>query len=54
MSFDDPGVRPLLEMEGLKAWLPGRTSGYEQLEQATLKQGFYDREGRITATDYRP
>jgi phosphonate transport system substrate-binding protein len=54
MSFDDPAVRPLLEMEGLKAWLPGRTSGYGPLEQATLAQGFYDHEGRITASDYRP
>jgi ABC-type phosphate/phosphonate transport system substrate-binding protein len=34
MSYDDAEVRPLLDMEGLKAWLPGRTSGYAQLERA--------------------
>jgi len=34
MSYEDPVVRPLLDMEGLKAWLPGRTSGYAQLERA--------------------
>jgi phosphonate transport system substrate-binding protein len=34
MSYDDPQVRPLLDMEGLKAWRPGRTSGYAQLERA--------------------
>ncbi len=34
MSYDDAAVRPLLDMEGLKAWLPGRTSGYELLERA--------------------
>ncbi len=34
MSYDDPAVRPLLDMEGLKAWRPGRTSGYQQLERA--------------------
>ena len=34
MSYEDPAVRPLLDMEGLKAWLPGRTSGYAQLERA--------------------
>lgn len=34
MSYADPVVRPLLDMEGLKAWRPGRTSGYQQLEQA--------------------
>lgn len=54
MSFDDPEVRPLLEMEGLKQWLPGRTTGYGPLEQATLTLGFYDREGKITERDYRP
>jgi ABC-type phosphate/phosphonate transport system substrate-binding protein len=54
MSFEDPEVRPLLEMEGLKAWLPGRTSGYGPLEQATLSLGFYDEEGRITVAGYRP
>jgi len=34
MSYDDPVVRPLLRLEGLKAWKDGRTSGYAQLEAA--------------------
>lgn len=34
MSYDDPQVRPLLDMEGLKQWQPGRTSGYALLERA--------------------
>ena len=34
MSYDDPRVRPLLDMEGLKVWKPGRTSGYAALERA--------------------
>jgi ABC-type phosphate/phosphonate transport system substrate-binding protein len=34
MSYGDPAVRPLLDLEGLKAWLPGRTTGYAQLERA--------------------
>jgi phosphonate transport system substrate-binding protein len=34
MSYDDPAIRPLLDMEGLKQWLPGRTSGYAALERA--------------------
>jgi ABC-type phosphate/phosphonate transport system substrate-binding protein len=34
MSYDDPAVRPLLDMEGLTQWLPGRTSGYALLERA--------------------
>jgi len=34
MSYDDPEVRPLLDLEGLTRWLPGRTSGYALLERA--------------------
>ncbi len=34
MSYDDPEARPLLDLEGLKAWRAGRTSGYAQLERA--------------------
>jgi phosphonate transport system substrate-binding protein len=34
MSYDDPAVRPLLDLEGLTKWLPGRTSGYALLERA--------------------
>ena len=34
MSYDDPEVRPLLDMEGLKVWAPGRTSGYAALGRA--------------------
>lgn len=34
MSYADPEVRPLMDMEGLKAWLPGRVEGYAQLERA--------------------
>ena len=28
MSFQNPEVRPLMELEGLKQWLPGRVSEY--------------------------
>ncbi|HHH28516.1 MAG TPA: phosphate/phosphite/phosphonate ABC transporter substrate-binding protein [Polyangiaceae bacterium] len=34
MRYDDPKVRPLLDLEGLKAWKPGRTEGYALLERA--------------------
>jgi len=53
MRWDDPEVRPLLELEGLKAWLPGRTSGYDALIRAVDDEGFYDQEGNISAGDYR-
>lgn len=43
MSYDDPRVRPLLDLEGLKVWRPGRTTGYALLERAV------DRYGTLTA-----
>lgn len=53
MSFDDPQVRPLLELEGLREWKDGRTSGYAWLDRAVDASGFYDAQGNITAHDYR-
>ena len=54
MSYADDHVRPLLDLEGLKEWRPGRTDGYAQLEAAVDESRFYDAEGGITADDYRP
>lgn len=34
MRYEDPEVRGLMDLEGLKAWRPGRTSGYALLERA--------------------
>jgi ABC-type phosphate/phosphonate transport system substrate-binding protein len=34
MRYDDPEVRPLMDLEGLKAWRPARTSGYMALNRA--------------------
>jgi ABC-type phosphate/phosphonate transport system substrate-binding protein len=34
MSYADPAVRPLLDLEGLKQWRPGRTEGYAALNEA--------------------
>lgn len=46
MSFDDPVTRPLLEMEGLTEWRPGRTSGFIPLERAVDRLGICDGDGR--------
>ncbi len=54
MSYADPELRALLDLEGLTAWVPGRTEGYALLERAVDEAGFYDAEGRIRASDYRP
>lgn len=39
MSYDDPAVRRLFDLEGLKAWRPGRIEGYAQLERAVDRFG---------------
>jgi ABC-type phosphate/phosphonate transport system substrate-binding protein len=55
MDYGDPEVRPLLDLEGLEQWKPGRTSGYAALEAAVDDLGFYDGKGAITAgPEYRP
>lgn len=41
MSFQDAALRPYMEMEGLRKWLPGRTTGYAQLERAVTRTGFF-------------
>ena len=53
MSYDDPEVRPLLDLEGLKAWKPGRVDGYRALERAVEEMKFYDDHGNIAVADYR-
>ena len=52
MSYDDPAVRPLLDLKGLKQWLPGRTSGYVQLEDAVDRLRFYGQDGSILVEGY--
>jgi ABC-type phosphate/phosphonate transport system substrate-binding protein len=34
MSYENPKHREMMDMEGLKAWLPGRTTGYAWLARA--------------------
>lgn len=42
MRYDDPATRPLMDLEGLKAWRPGRTSGYAQLARACDRFGWLE------------
>ena len=39
MSYADAAVRPLLDLEGLKQWRPGRTEGYAALNEAVDRFG---------------
>jgi ABC-type phosphate/phosphonate transport system substrate-binding protein len=52
MSYDDPEVRPLLQLEGLRQWRPGRTQGYEPLEAAVDRLRFYGTDGSILTEGY--
>ncbi|WP_055489395.1 phosphate/phosphite/phosphonate ABC transporter substrate-binding protein [Streptomyces sp. TP-A0356] len=54
MSYADPEVRHLLDLEGLTRWVPGRESGFGDLSAAVDATGFYDPVGRVTAYGYRP
>jgi ABC-type phosphate/phosphonate transport system substrate-binding protein len=42
MSYADPQVRRLLDLEGLKRWVPGRTQGYALLSKAVDRFGYLD------------
>ena len=42
MRYDNPEHREMMDMEGLKEWLPGRTSGYAALAEAVTRQKFFD------------
>ena len=54
MEYEDPVLRPLLDLEGLKRWLPGRVKGYAQLNRAVdafgTLDGWLDRMKRIAGT----
>ncbi|HTS30538.1 MAG TPA: phosphate/phosphite/phosphonate ABC transporter substrate-binding protein [Bryobacteraceae bacterium] len=42
MSYEDPDVRRLLDLEGLKCWVPGRTEGYGLLSGAIDRFGYVE------------
>jgi ABC-type phosphate/phosphonate transport system substrate-binding protein len=54
MSYSDAELRSLFDLEGLTRWCDGRTEGYVPLEAAVDRFDFYDRDGHVHASDYRP
>ena len=42
MRYDDPKHREMMDLEGLKAWEPGRTSGFGPLGDAVERQRFFE------------
>jgi ABC-type phosphate/phosphonate transport system substrate-binding protein len=45
MRYDNPSHKEMMDLEGLKAWLPGRTSGFGPLTAAVESEHFFDRSG---------
>jgi ABC-type phosphate/phosphonate transport system substrate-binding protein len=43
MRYDNPAHREMMDLEGLKAWLPGRVSGYAALTDAVRESRFFER-----------
>jgi phosphonate transport system substrate-binding protein len=41
MRYDNPAHREMMDLEGLKAWLPGRTSGFAALTAAAASEHFF-------------
>lgn len=39
MDFDDPSLRPAMELEGVRTWLPSDREGYRSLTDAMREQG---------------
>ena len=42
MRYDEPSHREMMDLEGLKAWLPGRTTGFQALRAAVAAERFFD------------
>ena len=40
MSYDDPSLRPAMDLEGVKRWLPADKDGYSDLAEAMRRQGY--------------
>jgi len=40
MSHDEPTLRPAMDLEGVKRWLPADKSGYTTLTEAMREQGY--------------
>ena len=42
MRYDNPAHREMMDLEGLKAWLPGRTTGFGPLTAAVASERFFE------------
>ncbi len=48
MQYDNPAHRQMMDLEGLKSWMPGRTTGFNALSAAVEAERFFDDgQGRV-------
>jgi phosphonate transport system substrate-binding protein len=48
MQYDNPAHRQMMDLEGLKSWMPGRTTGFNALSAAVEAERFFnDGQGRV-------
>ena len=45
MDYDNPDHKEMMDLEGLKRWEPGRTTGFGQLTEAAEALGFWEAHG---------
>jgi ABC-type phosphate/phosphonate transport system substrate-binding protein len=45
MRYDNPKHREMMDLEGLKAWLPGRTTGFGPLTAAVQREAWFPAPG---------
>jgi ABC-type phosphate/phosphonate transport system substrate-binding protein len=43
MRYDNPAHRTMMDLEGLQAWLPGRTTGFAALTAAVNAEKFFEK-----------
>jgi ABC-type phosphate/phosphonate transport system substrate-binding protein len=43
MSYDNPSHRAVLDAEGLRRWVAPHLDGYQALQVASARQGFFKR-----------
>ena len=41
MDYNNPDHKEMMDMEGLKEWIPGRTKGFKQLTEANEYLDFF-------------
>jgi ABC-type phosphate/phosphonate transport system substrate-binding protein len=46
MRYDNPDHREMMDLEGLKAWMPGRITGFGPLIDAVVSERFFESLGR--------